>query len=74
MCANEMLAKNPKVFESKELPKTALSRESDRFSGQASEAAKRLGSRAWSCPATRPKTMRRLRAVLSERPTLLRKA
>jgi hypothetical protein len=31
MYANDMLAKNPKVFQVQELPKNALCRENDRF-------------------------------------------
>jgi hypothetical protein len=55
MYANDMLAKNPKVFQVQELPKTALYCEKRPFSRYASETAKWLGSLAWNCPTTRPK-------------------
>src|SRR5258707_13152691 len=55
ICANDMLAKNPKVFQVQELPKTALWSCKRPFSRHASETAKWLGSLAWNCPTTRPK-------------------
>jgi len=73
MYANDMLAKNPKVFQVQELPKTALCRENDRFHDMLQKLPN--GSVHWlgTAPQPVPKTMPRIKVVLSERSTLLRK-
>jgi hypothetical protein len=73
MYANDMLAKNPKVFQSQELPKTALSRENDHFQDKLQKLPNGSVHGLGNCPTTLPKTMPRIRVVLSEEPMLLRR-
>jgi hypothetical protein len=73
MYANDMLAKNPKVFQFQELPKTALCRESDRFQDRLQNCQNGSANGFGTVPQPVPKTMPLIRVVLFERSTLLRK-
>jgi hypothetical protein len=68
MYANDMLAKNPKVFQVQELPKTALCRENDCSPNRLQKLPNGWVHGLGTVPQPVPKTMLRIRVVLFRKP------
>jgi hypothetical protein len=73
MYANDMLAKNPKVFQGKGFPKTALSCENDRFRDELQKLPNGSVYGLGSVLQPVPKTMPPNKGGALRAPTLLRK-